>query len=585
MVRTTLIQSLVKGKVKCFLLAYLFTALPSAAQDISQIAQSDPLVITGAVGTNNTYYHSSIGSGYQSPLSNSFYLNLNISIYGFSMPFSLYYTNDNMDFNYPHLSFNLNPRYKNWTGYIGLGSMSYSSYVLSMSFNGVGVEYDDGKRLRFGAWYGTLRNAVNDDPTDPSARDPQYKRVGYGFKVGYGNGNNYLDLYVLKAYERLKSLDEYWQQKIAPQDNVVVGVKGNVKPLKFLNLSANAAMSAFSTDTRVEEVPDGLVDNKWGKVFDTRYSSLARFAGDMNASLTFSKLTLGAMYRFIQPDYMSMGAYYMSNNYHSLGLTLTSAPINNLTLGATFSGQADNLSGKQLFTTKGYVYSASASTRIANLINLMAGYNGYTQVQSDGAAKVNDTTKVDRIMQSFTLTPSMSFSSDNLTHAISLSASLTDNKDRNKFATGESDVTSFAVGLSYALGVKPWDMDFNASLTHQESKGYHTKYISNIGSLTTGRNFLKDESLSVSATLNLIYNEVQGQSKSLSLGADMTMGYTLNKVHVFSLTAGMNKYGDVNVTKRRSSLDATDITASLSYAYTFSLLQIKNKKNPENKKK
>ena len=40
----------------------------------------------------------------------------------------------------------------------------------------------------------------------------------------------------------------------------------------------------------------------------------------------------------------------------------------------------------------------------------------------------------------------------------------------------------------------------------------------------------------------------------------------------------MNKYGDVNQTKRRSSLDATDISASFNYAYTFSLVQIKNKK-------
>lgn len=578
MVRTKLIQSMAKSKVKSFLLLYLFTALPAAAQDISQIAQSDPLIITGSVGTNNTYYHSSIGNGYQSPLSNSIYLNLNISVYGFSMPFSLYYTNDNLDFNYPHLSFNLNPQYKNWTGYIGTGSMAYSSYVLSMSFNGIGVEYNDGKRLRFGAWYGTLRNAVNDDPTNPNARDPQYKRIGYGFKAGYGNSSNYLDVYFLKAYERLKSLDEYWQRKIAPQDNIVVGLKGNLKPFSFLNLSANAAMSAFSTDTRVELVPDGLVDSKWGKVFDTRYSSLARFAGDFGATVTMKRASLSAMYRFIQPDYTSMGAYYMSNNYHSLGLTMTASPINNLSLAATFSGQADNLSGKQLFTTRGFVYSANANTRIANIVNLSAGYNGYTQVQGDGAAHVNDTTKVNRLMQSFTLTPSVAFDTNQLTHGIALSASLTDNKDRNKFSTGQSDVTSFALGLNYSLGVKPWEMDFGLSLNHQESKGYQTKYISNIASLTTGRSFLKEKNLNISATVNLIYNEVKAKSKSLSMGADLSMDYTLKKVHVFSLTAGMNKYGDVNQTKRRSSLDATDISASFNYAYTFSLVQIKNKK-------
>ena len=61
---------------------------------ISNIAKSDPLIITGAIGTQNTYYHSSIGGGYRSPWSNSFYANLNISLYGISMPFAFYYSNN-----------------------------------------------------------------------------------------------------------------------------------------------------------------------------------------------------------------------------------------------------------------------------------------------------------------------------------------------------------------------------------------------------------------------------------------------------------------------------------------------------------
>jgi hypothetical protein len=82
-------------------------------------------------------------------------MNLNISVYGISMPFSLYFSNDNLDFNHPHLSFNMNPQYKNWTGYFGESSMNYSSYVMSMSFSGIAIEYDDNDHWRFGACYGT----------------------------------------------------------------------------------------------------------------------------------------------------------------------------------------------------------------------------------------------------------------------------------------------------------------------------------------------------------------------------------------------------------------------------------------------
>ena len=74
---------------------------PLCAQNIAEIAKSDPLIISGAVGTQNTYRYSSVGNGYGSPMSNTVYANLNISLYGFSMPFSLYYSNDNLSFNYP----------------------------------------------------------------------------------------------------------------------------------------------------------------------------------------------------------------------------------------------------------------------------------------------------------------------------------------------------------------------------------------------------------------------------------------------------------------------------------------------------
>lgn len=166
---------------------------PVCAQDISQIAKSDPLIITGSIGTNNTYFHSSAGLGYMSPLSNSFFANLNFNIYGFSMPFSIYFSNDNLNFSYPQFSFNLSPSYKNFTAHIGQSSMPFSQYVLNMSFNGVGLEWRD-KQFRASAFYGVLRRAVNDNPDDPTARIPQYRRYGWGISAGYSKGGNSIDL-------------------------------------------------------------------------------------------------------------------------------------------------------------------------------------------------------------------------------------------------------------------------------------------------------------------------------------------------------------------------------------------------------
>ena len=545
------------------------------AQNIDQIRDADPLVITGAVGTQNTYHYSS-GTRYASPLNNTIYANLNISIYGFTMPFSLYYTNNNLDFNYPQISFNLTPSYKSWTGHIGESSIAMSNYVMNMSFYGIGLEYNDGKRWRGGIFYGRLRKAINDDPTDPGARSPQYSRMGWGFKAGYGSGKNYLDLYMLYAYDKENSLDERWRNRVSPQDNVVVGLKGCVTPFSWMSFTANAATSVFSTDTRAEKV---AIQTDFDKVFDVRYSTLMRFAGDANMNLMFKGFNTSLSYRFIQPDYTTLGTYYMSNNYHSLGVTTSGTLFRKLSLSATFNGQADNLTNEQMYTTRGFIYSANASMRLGNHLSLSAGYNGYLQSQGDGVCQINDTIEVRRVMNSLNFTPSYTYDTEQLGHNVSLSASYTENKDLNRFATGESDVKTMALGASYGMDIHAWEVNVGASLSHQQSNGYHTRYTSDVGSITLSRSFLEEKNLSVSLTGLMAYNEVRRQSKNLSMGGSFSVGYTLARVHVFSASGSFNKYGDVNITKTRSNLDMTDISLSLNYAYTFSLLTIKSKKH------
>ena len=71
--------------------------------------------------------------------------------------------------------------------------------------------------------------------------------------------------------------------------------------------------------------------------------------------------------------------------------------------------------------------------------------------------------------------------------------------------------------------------------------------------------------------------------KSLSIGGDIQLGYTLKEVHVFGFNAGMNKYGDVNVTRRTSGLDDTELSIGLNYTYTFSLLAIRRLAEKEKK--
>lgn len=314
------------------------------AQNISQIAESDPLIITGSIGTNNTYYHSSVGNGYMSPLSNSVFANLNINVYGFSIPFSLYFSNDNLNFNYPQFSFNLTPSYKNFTAHICQSTIPFSNYILNMSFNGVGLEYK-GRKFRASAFYGVLRRAINDNPEDLNPRKPQYKRYGWGFSTGYGNGANSIDFYFLCAYDSEGSLNEVWREQVQSQENLLVGIKGCVSFKNRVSLSANLATSAFTADKNSPKVTAGEA-TRFDKVFEAKYTSQVRFAGDASLSFNLPWLNASVSYKIIQPDYVSLGTYYTSNNYHSLGVNLSTTLFKQIMLSGSFSGQSDNLSKK-----------------------------------------------------------------------------------------------------------------------------------------------------------------------------------------------------------------------------------------------
>lgn len=541
------------------------------AQDISQIAKSDPLIISGAVGTRNSYYHST-GYSYTSPFQSSIWANLNISVYGISMPFSFYYTNNDLSFSYPQFNFRISPTYKNWRMFIGQGSLGFSSYVMNTSVKGFGLEYA-GDRLRFGMFYGVMRSAVNDDPEDFEARHPQYKRMGWGFKVGYGSGNNYLDLYFLRAYDCPSSIDERWWSTVTPQSNLVVGVRGATRPLKWMTLTVNAATSAFTTDTRAPKVESGKV-TRFDNIFEAKYTSSMRFAGDASMAVSLRGLNASLFYRIIQPDYNTLGSSYMSNNFHSLGVNLSTRLFRKLTLGGTFSAQADNLSNEQLYTTRGYVYSANAGTRLGKM-SLSLRYSGYLQDQGDGSAKVTDSTRVHRIMHSISASVSRNWQTEQLSHTLGLSGSVSMNRDLNRYATGKSDVTTVSGGVNYCLLVEPWHTDFSATLNHQESRGYQRRYTSDILALTASRSFFENNPLTLSATLSTCYNKMRKMRENMSLGGDMQATYSLKKVHNFSLTAGISRSNDVNISSNEDMYNVTEFNVGMSYTYTFTLLEIK----------
>lgn len=557
------------------LMAALVSAQTLGFETIKTIRQSDPLIITGAIGTQSTFYSSS-STAMASPFSTSLYGNLNISVYGVSMPFSFYFTSDNTQFSYPQFAFNLTPTYKGWTLLLGQRYMQFSPYVFSLPFNGVGIEYrgQGSNRLRFGTFYGELRKAVNDDPEDPSARRPQYRRTGWGIKLGYGSTRNYIDLFLFRAQDHRSSIDDVWYDRINPLENIAVGVNTRLEMGKHLSLTANMAGSLYSSDISAPLIETSKAE-EYRNLFDLRYTSSFSMAGDVTLSANWQHFNASLTYKNVQPDYTTLGVSYLTTNYQGLIASL-SANFKHVALAGSFSGQSDNLTGDQLYTTRAYIYNGNASFNLGRHLSVLMGYNGYVQRQTDGLMQVTDSTEVHRIMSSYSIGPSYNFTALGASHNVSLTGNYTTNKDLNPMAE-DSDVKTLAVGAGYSISMRRTGAVLSANWSRQETEGYGTQYNTDLYSVSASRPFLAQKNLRTSATLSLTRNTMGEQGGNTSLGGMLSASYSLAKIHTFALSGSYNHYQNINYVSSGNIPAVETYRLSVSYNYTFQALHIGRK--------
>lgn len=105
------------------------------------------------------------------------------------LPFS-FIANQYNNSNKPvYMQAGISPTYKWAKLHFGDRYIQFSPLTFEgQNFRGVGIELEPGL-FRFGAFYGKLNKAVNEDTSQKNFRLPQYSRTGYGVKIGYGNSS------------------------------------------------------------------------------------------------------------------------------------------------------------------------------------------------------------------------------------------------------------------------------------------------------------------------------------------------------------------------------------------------------------
>ncbi|MBO4328418.1 MAG: hypothetical protein J5831_03285 [Bacteroidales bacterium] len=642
-----------------FLCFSLLFGLPftATAQDYQTLV--DPLTVSGTVGTQVTSSWNNADLHYNSPFSTIAYANATFNVYGIAVPMSVNLINVSSDpfhFSKPNFTINFTPTWKKFTFYLGTACMNFSNYTYNgISFDGAGVEYR-GNKFRFGGFYGnfdhatTFRTELDDRDAITYLSDsllgmnnvayttyPTFKRRAYAAHVAFGSLRNYVDLSILHAADDLNSLPSQWymyqvysssdidtllierDSTIKGKENLALGLKGHFTIGKHVMFEANLGTSLYTPDITREEIVIGgegdgieLANRLMGGLrktglYNIRYGSEVRFAGDALLNLNFSPVAATFTYRFVQPDYTSLGANGFNQNAQVYGTRVSTSLLDN-TAFLTVNGylQRDNLDKKQLYMNQVGSYSVNWNNYFGENISLSAMYNGVTQKMFDGVMVIPEEVRINRIAHTFDLSPSYLLSLEN-DHTFSLDFNVIQNKNRNKLMEGMSyDVSTTSFGLGYEVYLTQQRVSLDANYDYSLSRSTGNNYNSHCLSGGVSNILFKKKDLLVkgNARMSLAYNIEKSEYEDYSeadrqvldrlarnvgavtatditndLSVSARLGTSLNykDQHRASLFFSISNYSD-NIIIGQHVAVSTDVRVQLNYSYSFASRLVKAKK-------
>ena len=302
----------------------------ATAQDLENISKQKPVTISGGLGLNYTSIHSSDSNRVPMPDYWGASLNLNLSIYGISIPVTAVFTNGKVNLSHSFNQFGISPHYKWITLHAGYRQYSYSPFTVSgQTLFGGGMDVNI-KKLRLGFFGGRLRKAVQVDSTMMFRQDipgaypvnistenginsysvrPTFSRIGLGGKIGFGTQSNFVDFILFKGYDNVNSLAATTDYRsLKPEENVVLGLNIFQRFLKHFTFGFNGAASVYTYDTNEALIDSDIpVLSLANKIIPVRLTTQAQWAAETNINISYPDFNLSGSYKRAQPYFRSMG--------------------------------------------------------------------------------------------------------------------------------------------------------------------------------------------------------------------------------------------------------------------------------------
>lgn len=562
----------------CFiaLIAFLVIATKSSSQDLETIGKKDAIKINGGVSLNQLFYTAKGIESRRDPYSYFLTGNLNMNIYGVSVPLSFAISNQNRSFQQPFNQFSLHPKYKWATAHIGYSSMTFSPYTLSGHiFRGAGVELTPGK-FNASVMYGRLQKAVEWDTTRNSK--PVFQRDGFGFKTGYRDGNDYIEVSLFHGKDDVNSIAVLpTDDSLLPEENLVMGLSAGKRLFEKFSLTTEFASSAVSRDTRVENGNEREPFSSVGGLFTSRLSTSYYNAFKSGFSYMGQNYTLGLGYERIAPGYRTHGAYYFNNDLENYTVNASSTLMEGkVNLSANVGIQHDNLDNAKVSTMRRFVGALNVAYAPNEKLALSANYSNFQSFTNVRSQFVNinqltpydnlDTLKFTQITQSVNLNANYSLGADaNRKQFISGNISVQDAAEQQSQVTQNSGSRFYNLNTSYALSFIPSNMMIAISYNLSQNKAQATDLVTHGPSVSLNKSLMER---TLRLTLSTAYNTSVSEGKSINkiLNLRTNAAYTIAKKHNLNLGLMMVNRNSTVITGPSSF---TEFTGTLTYSYAF----------------
>lgn len=565
------------------------------SQDLGNVGKTKPVTLSGTLSMSLNTYTSNDSLKSMTPSQWSITGAPLLNIYGYSMPFTLFLSSQNRGFNTPFSRFGVSPYYKWVKLNLGWRSLNFNRYTLGgQQILGAGFEITPGK-LDIAFMYGSFNHAVTDVSLYNNLNNtvPVYDRKGYAFQLGYGDNNAEISLSYLNARDNYNSADPtiIEQSGATASANQAMGLKGQLSFLNHFTFKMEGAVSLYTRNEKADsvQISNKIKNNfflKSGFISNPNASTSITTAANASLKYGTEAYSLAVQYKRIDPNYKSMGAFYLQTDVEQYTLVPSVRLLNNkLYINGSFGLQHNNLNRHMRTNSLRKIGMMNISLNYSQTFGVDMQYSNYgisQQVLSQyrspnsGTPNIYDSLRISQISQSLSIAPHISFIGKENVHVISLNTSLQNLKDNNGLNNGRNNYTTVTTTVSHDWQMISTNWDINEILNYINTRtavnkigsvGYTlslTKAFVQKGNNSTGspkRNHRIAVTVSGNYYLNLMNNRANGHVIATHVG----VSYQFLQHH--NLSGGI---GWITNHPKQSGINRrSELTTYLRYNYSF----------------